>query len=97
MQEVTLTGGGGTDFRPAFAYVRELIERREFHDLRGMIYFTDGRGTYPMQRPPWETAFVFMEEEYTDVHVPPWAVKLVLEQDELMEEEKKLRTDYRFI
>lgn len=97
MQEVTLTGGGGTDFRPAFAYVRELIERREFHDLRGMIYFTDGRGTYPMQRPPWETAFVFMEEEYTDVHVPPWAVKLVLEQDELREEKKKLRTDYRFI
>ncbi|MBQ6322007.1 MAG: metallopeptidase [Lachnospiraceae bacterium] len=83
INNATLYGGGGTDFRPAFAYVRSLIERKAFHDLRGMIYFTDGRGIYPAQRPPWETAFVFMEEEYTDVQVPPWAIKLVLEKPEL--------------
>lgn len=34
-----------------------------------MIYFTDGRGIYPAKRPVYETAFVFMEEEYEDVDV----------------------------
>ena len=35
-----------------------------------MIYFTDGRGIYPAKRPVYETAFVFMEEEYEDVGCP---------------------------
>ena len=39
-----LFGGGATDFRPVFSYVNELRENREFDDLRGMIYFTDGYG-----------------------------------------------------
>ena len=89
MDTAALLGGGGTDFRPAFAYVRSLIEQKSFHDLRGMIYFTDGRGIYPSQRPPWETAFVFMEEEYTDVQVPPWAIKLVLEKPELEKQKER--------
>ena len=51
-----------------------------FEHLRGMIYFTDGRGIYPAKRPVYETAFVFMEEEYEDVDVPPWAIKIILEE-----------------
>lgn len=95
MRDFSLKGGGGTDFRPAFAYVRDLAEAGELARLRGMIYFTDGRGTYPKQKPPWETAFVFMEEDYTDVRVPPWAIKLIVEREQL-EETQELRTDYRF-
>ena len=100
LQHFTLTGGGGTDFRPAFAYVRELCERDEFRDLRGMIYFTDGHGIYPKRRPPWETAFVFMEEDYTDKGVPPWAIRLVIEREELETGDTAgvlSRTDYHFL
>ena len=97
MRTFTLKGGGGTDFRPAFAYVRELVNSKQFAHLKGMIYFTDGYGIYPRQRPPWDTAFVFMEEDFSDVQVPPWAIKLVVEKENLEEEKEKLRADYQFV
>lgn len=95
MEHFRILGGGGTDFRPAFAYVQELTENKEFLNLKGMIYFTDGYGIFPKRKPPFETAFVFMEEDYTDVSVPPWAIKLIIEKEEL-EQEKGLRMDYTF-
>ena len=79
--QLELKGEGGTDFRPAFSYVDELVRQHTFEHLRGMIYFTDGRGIYPAKRPVYETAFVFMEEDYEDVDVPPWAIKIILEED----------------
>lgn len=79
MKTFTLYGEGGTDFRPVFAYVEELINEGEFEDLRGLIYFTDGFGTYPKQMPAYQTAFVFSEEDYADAEVPAWAIKAVLE------------------
>lgn len=83
MEHMELYGQGGTDFRPAFEYVERLIENKEFDDLRGLIYFTDGYGIYPNKMPPFKTAFVFMQEDYTDVDVPVWAIKLILSEDEL--------------
>ncbi|MCC8141291.1 MAG: VWA-like domain-containing protein [Lachnospiraceae bacterium] len=83
MQDVQLSGFGGTDFRPVFDYVDELIERHEFQNLRGLIYFTDGRGTFPEQPPDYETAFVFVEEGFEIPEVPPWAIKLVLREEEI--------------
>ena len=83
MEELTLLGGGGTDFRPAFAYVNELIGKKELNRLKGLIYFTDGQGIYPAVRPPYQTAFVFVKEDYEDVRVPAWAIKLVLGADEI--------------
>lgn len=83
MEDLTLKGEGGTDFRPAFAYVNELIEKKEFIRLKGLIYFTDGQGIYPAKKPPYETAFVFMKEDYEDVNVPVWAMKLILEEEEI--------------
>ena len=96
MENLQVVGNGGTDFRPAFTYVQELIDRKEFFHLKGMIYFTDGYGYYPRKKPPYDTAFVFMEEDYTDVAVPPWAMKLIIEKEEL-EEETALRLDYELI
>lgn len=87
MREFQIAGEGGTDFRPAFAYVDELIRRKAFSKLRGMIYFTDGYGTFPVKRPAYETAFVFLKEDYRDVDVPPWAIKLILSREELGEKE----------
>lgn len=83
MEHFQLYGEGGTDFRPAFEYVEELRQNREFTDLKGMIYFTDGYGIYPEKMPAWRTAFVFLEEDYRDVDVPPWAIKLILSEEDL--------------
>lgn len=69
-------GRGGTDFRPAFRYVAELIEKGAFERLKGLIYFTDGRGTYPSHKPPYDTSFVFVGDDYEDKNVPAWAIKL---------------------
>lgn len=83
MSQLTLYGEGGTDFRPAFAYVDELLEKGEFDHLQGLIYFTDGYGIYPNRMPAYKTAFVFMQEDYRDVEVPAWAVKLILGEEDL--------------
>lgn len=96
MEHFQIIGNGGTDFRPAFAYVQQLIEQKEFLNLKGMLYFTDGYGIFPQRKPPYEAAFVFMEEDYTDVSVPPWAMKLIIEK-ETLEEESALRLDYQLI
>lgn len=82
MDRLELRGEGGTDFRPAFAYVEELLRKQEFTGLRGLLYFTDGKGIYPQKKPPYETAFIFLEEDYEDMDVPPWAMKLILEEDD---------------
>lgn len=83
MEDLTLKGEGGTDFRPAFAYVNELIEKKELNRLKGLVYFTDGQGIYPAVKPPYQTAFVFVKKDYEDVNVPVWAMKLILEEDEI--------------
>ena len=82
MDHFELAGGGGTDFRPAFAYVTRLCEEKKFQNLRGLLYFTDGMGTYPARRPPYETAFLFLGDKFDDANVPPWAMKVVLDEDE---------------
>ena len=87
MDSLELYGDGGTDFRPAFAYVEELMEKREFENLKGLVYFTDGYGIFPAKMPPYRTAFVFMEQEPEDVDIPAWAMKLVITEEELQGEE----------
>lgn len=78
LEHLTLKGGGGTDFRPVFTYLDYLCSRHAFHHLTGVLYFTDGKGTYPKQKPPWKTAFLFLDGQYDDSQLPPWAMKQVL-------------------
>ena len=80
MENLTLYGEGGTDFRPAFAYVDELVRQGAFEDLRGLLYFTDGYGIYPKKMPVYQTAFVFPEEDYAEAEVPAWAMKVELDE-----------------
>lgn len=70
-------GFGGTDFRPAFEYVNELIAKGELDNLRGLLYFTDGHGIYPKAKTPYKTAFIFPSDD-EPAAVPPWAIKAVL-------------------
>lgn len=83
MENLTLSGMGGTDFRPAFLYVEQMQRENRFDSLKGLLYFTDGRGIFPVKMPPYDTAFVFMQENYMDVDVPPWAMKVILDEDDL--------------
>ena len=83
MERLTINGCGGTDFRPAFQYVDELVGKQRFSRLKGLLYFTDGRGIYPVKRPVYDTAFVFMEQDFLDVDVPPWAMKIILSPEDL--------------
>ncbi len=83
LKDMELRGFGGTDFRPVFEYVNLLCEKGEFSDLRGMVYFTDGQGVFPHMQPKYDTVFVFLDDGYSDPEVPPWALKLILDERDL--------------
>ena len=85
MREGQLEGFGSTDFRPVFAYVDSAIENGEFENLKGLIYFTDGFGVFPEHKPShnYDTAFVFLEDDYEKPPTPPWAIKLILPVEDL--------------
>jgi len=53
---VTLKGGGGTDFRPVFEHIE--LENR---DVKFLIYFTDGMGKFPEYLPRIDTLWVMPE------------------------------------
>jgi hypothetical protein len=76
---ITVEGGYGTDFRPAFEKVEELRAEHFFENLKGLVYFTDGYGTYPDKPTEYDTAFVFPKDgDYEDDNVPAWALKLYI-------------------
>ena len=79
-----LKGFGGTDFRPVFEYVEKLRKDGELQKLKGLIYFTDGYGIFPEKKTDYDTAFVFVDKQDHDaVQVPSWAIKILLESDEI--------------
>jgi predicted metal-dependent peptidase len=83
LKVMKIHGLGGTDFRPVFELTDKLIKEKEFYNLKGLIYFTDGCGEFPTQKPNYETAFVFIDDEYNNYDVPPWAIKLILKSEEI--------------
>ncbi len=83
LKNMKLRGFGGTDFRPVFEYVEKLRAEKEFSNLKGLIYFTDGEGTFPQKKPDFDAAFVFVADDYNNYDVPPWAIKLILQKDEI--------------
>jgi len=88
MADMMLYGFGGTDFRPVFEYVDELIVNKEFTNLKGLIYFTDGFGEFPQRAPAYKTAFAFISDDpMFDPVVPPWAIKLILDPNDIKEDE----------
>ena len=83
IMNLEIKGGGGTDFRPVFRHVDRLIQDKEFTNLKGVLYFTDGEGVYPEKQPTYRTAFVFVRDDYQVPEVPVWAIKLILPKYEL--------------
>lgn len=89
LESFAIKGYGGTDFRPVFEYVRTLQEQGELKRLKGLLYFTDGYGVYPKKRTDYDTVFVFPEQDYFEQDVPPWAMKLVLSEEQLFSKKEK--------
>ena len=84
LKSLKIRGLGGTDFRPVFRYVDQLIEEKRFRNLKGLIYFTDGYGTFPEYKPPYTTAFLFVKDGYEIPDVPAWAIRLVLQHEDII-------------
>lgn len=82
-RSINIRGHGGTDFRPAFEYVDRLVDNGTFEDLGGLVYFTDGYGTYPDWAPTYKVAFVYHNKNYPTDGIPPWAAQVVLKPNEL--------------
>ena len=86
MTHFELIGQSATDFRPVFEHVDQLVAEGAFHSLRGLIYFTDGLGLYPKKRPKYDAAFVMLEGEAWPDSVPPWGIRVILREDEIITE-----------
>ena len=76
-------GGGGTDFRPVFDHIEWLRKEKKIRKPAGLLYYTDGKGIYPVNRPDYPTAFLFLED-YESRAVPPWCIHLRLHKGEYL-------------
>lgn len=86
LKSLTINGRGGTDFTPVFTYVERLQKEGELIHLKGLLYFTDGDGIYPKKVPPYETAFVFLDERFLNFPVPDFIIPLCLHPESIKEE-----------
>jgi predicted metal-dependent peptidase len=59
------------------------MDEGEFNKLKGLIYFTDGMGTYPTKKPSYPVAFLFCDDRYLDRETPAWAMKVYIGTREL--------------
>ena len=85
MEHFELIGQSATDFRPVFEHVNRLREEGAFRHLKGILYFTDGLGVYPAKRPPYDAVFVMLAGQGSPERVPPWGIRLLIDEDELTE------------
>ena len=82
LKHLVIHGRGGTDFRPVFEYVEELRHKGALHNLKGLLYFTDGDGIYPEKPTNYQTAFIFYREKAFHQKVPVWAHRLYMDEAE---------------
>lgn len=54
LNKLLLSGGGGTDFRPAFDWVYKEFK----DDIDSLCFFTDLYGDFPQKIPPYETFWI---------------------------------------
>ncbi|MBQ6315031.1 MAG: hypothetical protein IJI11_05460 [Mogibacterium sp.] len=81
IQNMKILGLGETDFRPVFAHIDRMLEEHRLTNLAGLLYFTDGKGIFPARKPTYDTAFIIHSDEVYPPEVPPWAMRVMLEED----------------
>lgn len=85
MDTLEIKGLGATDFRPVFSYVDGLIRQKKLTGLQGLIYFTDGLGTFPEERPDYDTAFIVRSDGTEVPDIPIWAQHLTISEDDILD------------
>ena len=58
-------------------------QKKEFENLKGLIYFTDGYGIYPERMPDYDVIFAFLNEDPNRGQVPNWALEVVIDEETL--------------
>ncbi len=79
---LSIAGRGGTNFIPVFDRVGQMLENGNIKKLKGLLYFSDGDGVYPREKPPCETAFIFPDFRFLELEIPEWVVKICINQQE---------------
>lgn len=67
-----MRGFGGTDFCPVFKKVGELIEE-ESDEIDFLVYFSDGYGEFPEEKPEYPVFFVLPEPDERG-RLPEWVI-----------------------
>lgn len=80
LHHIKIQGGGGTDFRPVFRYVNEMLADGRLKNLKALLYFTDGDGIYPGEKPDYEAVFLLTKEPPKEANVPSWATLLYMDE-----------------
>ena len=80
LQHIKIQGGGGTDFRPVFRYANEMLADGRLKNLKALLYFTDGDGIYPREKPDYEAVFLLTKEPPKEANVPSWATLLYMDE-----------------
>jgi len=85
IEHMEILGLGKTDFRPVFAHVDQLIRHKKLTNLQGLIYFTDGEGSFPEKKPDYDTAFIIHSRGYALPELPGWAMSLTLNEEDILD------------
>ena len=81
-RQIEIQGRGGTDFRPVFRLIEDLQKKKALKQLKALIYFTDGDGIYPEQKPEYEVLFVSAKKSERQIYTPAWVRQINLEEKE---------------
>lgn len=89
LDDFTVYGCGGTDFRPVFDYIEQQRQDPEGRQFRGLLYLSDGCGTFPDNAPDYPVAFLFPkeDEEWWDdwSYIPDWVTQVhITEENRLL-------------
>lgn len=78
-----ISGGGGTDFRPVFSYLDKQYEHDETAPLRGLLYLSDGYGSFPAKAPDYPVTFLLPQEDtfFGGPNLPDWVTKVTILED----------------
>ena len=71
LNKMKFNGGGGTDFRHVFRYVRD-----NHLNIHVLVFLTDMYGVFPEERPPYETIWVSCSDETK----APWGKVIKINQ-----------------
>ena len=86
LDSFTMCGGGGTDFRPVFQYLEKACENGDEPQVNGLLYFSDGCGTFPKKAPEYPVAVLIPQEElcYGVPELPDWVTLVTIMEDDTL-------------